>query len=150
MKTYQVVEALIPIANDIYDESSLDLQEVGNPSNRVICAPGEFTLGELIQEDEFRYENRGYENEDGSSSVNGVFAVKTISIPTAENFVKQLTNSRGGRDIYSKKECAYVAVEFARLHVKHARDKFIEALSLDDEAKRYVLEAYTNYEKTIK
>lgn len=76
MKKYQVVEALIPIANDIYDKESLDLIEIGNSSNRVICSPGEFQLGELIQEDEFRYENRGYENEDGSSSVSGVFAVR--------------------------------------------------------------------------
>lgn len=87
MKLYQVAEAIIPIANDIYDKSSLDLVEVDNPSNRVICAPGEFEFGEVLTSEEFKYDNRSYENEDGSSSVSGVFAVrvnkklKTFKIP---------------------------------------------------------------------
>jgi hypothetical protein len=76
MKLFQVVEALIPIANEIYSKESLDLVEVDNPSNRVICAPGDFILGEVLTQEEFSYENRAYQDHDGSNEVSGVFAVK--------------------------------------------------------------------------
>ena len=76
MKLYQVVEAIIPVANEIYDKESLDLVEVDNPTNRVICSPGEFKLGEVLSGEEFYYDNRSYENEDGSEKISGVFAAK--------------------------------------------------------------------------
>lgn len=75
-KLYQVVEAIIPVANEIYDKESLDLVEISNPTNRVICSPGEFKLGEVLSSEEFYYDNRSYENEDGSEKISGVFAAK--------------------------------------------------------------------------
>lgn len=76
-KVFQVVEAITPVANEIYDKESLDVIEIGNPSNRVIAAPGEFTLGETLTTDDFHYENRVYQDRDGSNEVAGVFAVRS-------------------------------------------------------------------------
>lgn len=76
-KVFQVVEAITPIANEIYDKESLDVIEIGNPSNRVIAAPGEFTLGETLTIDDFHYENRVYQDRDGSNEIAGVFAVRS-------------------------------------------------------------------------
>lgn len=80
MKLYRVVEALIPVANEIYDKVSLDVMEIANPSNRVIAAPGEFTLGEELTENDFAYDVRGYLDDEGNE-IHGTFAVRRIKPP---------------------------------------------------------------------
>lgn len=75
MRTYRVENATHPVANDIYEESSLDIVNVDNPTDRTICAPGEFTLGDIYTEEEIKYEHRTYENEDGSEAFSATFAV---------------------------------------------------------------------------
>lgn len=75
MKKYRVEQAIHPVANEIYKDSSLDVVNVDNPTDRTICAPGEFTLGDIFTEQEIIFEHRTYENEDGSESIYAVFAV---------------------------------------------------------------------------
>lgn len=76
MKQFIVEQALHPVANEIYNESSLDIVNIDNPTERNICAPGEFTLGEILSEEDFCYENRVYEDEFGVESFSATFAVK--------------------------------------------------------------------------
>lgn len=56
-----------------------------------------------------------------------------MSIPTAKDFVKQLTRSGGGRNIYSAEDCAYVAIEFAKLHSQAQAEVTSKVLDVDND-----------------
>ena len=73
MKTFIVKQSKYPIGNELYTPS-YDLVNVGNDTERFIVAPGEFKLGEVIDEDKFYVEKRHYT--DGTFNVHGNFAVK--------------------------------------------------------------------------
>ena len=73
MKKYIVKESEYPVATEIH-EPSYYLVNQDNPTERYMCAPDEFALGEELNGSEFWLERRDYMHED--SSFNAVFATK--------------------------------------------------------------------------
>lgn len=74
MKTYQIKESKHPVSSKIY-EPSYDVVNISNPTEFWIVEPGEFKLGEILQEGDFHLEQRSYTG--GGDMVKGVFAVRT-------------------------------------------------------------------------
>ena len=83
MATYKAVAVEFvnsddPLDTEVYiTDDAQDLVNIDDPEDRVMAAPEEFELGELVTENDFHMEERMYTDDQGYGA--GMFAFKNLN-----------------------------------------------------------------------